>query len=70
MGLTAFPARFVIKSEFIDNDDLLNSVHASMHIPFWAYHHEAVHGPVEKYDAAFIKRVNREHAREKLSKEK
>ena len=44
VGLTQFPGRFVLRSEWNSNKELMDCIHASMHIPWLCTHIEPIGG--------------------------
>lgn len=57
VGLTAFPCRFVLKSQFCSNKDLTDSLHASMHIPWYCTHMQPVRVPERRCSKSGEKRI-------------
>lgn len=56
IGMTKFPGEFIIKSNWTSNQDLLNTLHASMHIPWYCSYIEPVDG-CWYIDGGFTKNV-------------
>ena len=44
LGVTYFPLQYEVTSSWATREELLNTMHASMHIPFYCQHIEAVNG--------------------------
>ena len=44
VGVTYFPSRYEVTSSWASRNELLNTLHASMHIPFYCQHVEPVDG--------------------------